>query len=263
MQLANQEAQRFNHEYIGTEHILLGLVKEDSGIPVKLLKGADIDPREVRLEIERIVKAGPNKVTMGKLPQTARARHVIEYAIQEARELKNNCVGQEHLFLGLLKEREGVAAQVLQHLGMTWERARAMLVEMQAKAPTATEAEKVSPPGSFVWTHVSRQKSLCPSAKALLYDGAKENPQWPDLAVMGESILLAIAQERGLDLSKINVQMALVEAFLAGVGLNFKEWKLSYEQSSAAAEEPKPKDLPEPGIILPDKGEAGSSPTQH
>ena len=112
MQLANQEAQRFNHEYIGTEHILLGLVKEGSGVGANVLKNLGVDLRKVRLEVEKLVKSGPEMVTMGKLPQTPRAKRVIEYAIEEARNLNHNYVGTEHLLLGLLRERDGVAAAV-------------------------------------------------------------------------------------------------------------------------------------------------------
>ena len=118
MQLANQEAQRFNHEYIGTEHILLGLVKEGSGVAANVLKNLDVDLRKIRIEVEKIVQTGPDMVTMGKLPQTPRAKKVIEYAMEEARNLNHNYVGTEHLLLGLLREQEGVAAQVLMNLGM-------------------------------------------------------------------------------------------------------------------------------------------------
>src|SRR5215471_11164774 len=118
MALANQEAQRFNHEYIGTEHILLGLVKEGSGVGANVLRNLDVDLRKVRLEVEKLVKAGPEMVTMGKLPQTPRAKKVIEYAIEEARNLNHNYVGTEHLLLGLLREHDGVAAQVLMNLGV-------------------------------------------------------------------------------------------------------------------------------------------------
>lgn len=124
MQLANQEAQRFNHEYIGTEHILLGLVKEGSGVAANVLKNLDVDLRKIRLEVEKIVQAGPDMVTMGKLPQTPRAKKVIEYAIEEARNLNHNYVGTEHLLLGLLREQEGVAAQVLMNLGLKLEDVR-------------------------------------------------------------------------------------------------------------------------------------------
>ena len=124
MALANQEAQRFNHEYIGTEHILLGLVKEGSGVGANVLKNLDVDLRKVRLEVEKLVKSGPDMVTMGKLPQTPRAKKVIEYAIEEARSLNHNYVGTEHLLLGLLREHEGVAAQVLMNLGLKLEEVR-------------------------------------------------------------------------------------------------------------------------------------------
>src|SRR6516162_6804974 len=124
MALANQEAQRFNHEYIGTEHILLGLVKEGSGVGANVLKNLDVDLRKVRLEVEKLVKAGPEMVNMGKLPQTPRAKKVIEYAIEEARNLNHNYVGTEHLLLGLLREHDGVAAQVLMNLSLKLEEVR-------------------------------------------------------------------------------------------------------------------------------------------
>ena len=124
MALANQEAQRFNHEYIGTEHVLLGLVKEGSGVGANVLKNLDVDLRRVRLEVEKLVKSGPDMVTMGKLPQTPRAKKVIEYSIEEARNLNHNYVGTEHLLLGLLREHEGVAAQVLMNLGLKLDEVR-------------------------------------------------------------------------------------------------------------------------------------------
>ena len=124
MALANQEAQRFNHEYIGTEHVLLGLVKEGSGVGATVLKNLEVDIKKLRLEVEKLVKSGPDMVTMGKLPQTPRAKKVIEYAIEEARSLNHNYVGTEHILLGLLRESEGIAAQVLMNLGLKLEEVR-------------------------------------------------------------------------------------------------------------------------------------------
>ena len=124
MALANQEAQRFNHEYIGTEHLLLGLVKEGSGVGANVLKNLGVDLRKVRMEVEKLVKAGPDMVTMGKLPQTPRAKKVVEYSIEEARNLNHNYVGTEHILLGLLREQDGVAAQVLMNLGLNLEEVR-------------------------------------------------------------------------------------------------------------------------------------------
>jgi ATP-dependent Clp protease ATP-binding subunit ClpC len=146
MALANQEAQRFNHEYIGTEHILLGLVKEGSGVGANVLKNLDVDLRKVRLEVEKLVKSGPDMVTMGKLPQTPRAKKVIEYAIEEARNLNHNYVGTEHLLLGLLREHDGVAAQVLMNLGLKLEEVREEVLNLlgagvESEEPQQTEKQ--------------------------------------------------------------------------------------------------------------------------
>ncbi|MFQ5501325.1 MAG: ATP-dependent Clp protease ATP-binding subunit [Phycisphaerae bacterium] len=140
MALANQEAQRFNHEYIGTEHILLGLVKEGSGVGANVLKNLEVDLRKVRLEVEKLVKSGPDMVTMGKLPQTPRAKKVIEYAIEEARNLNHNYVGTEHLLLGLLREQDGVAAQVLMNLGIKLEEVREEVLNLLGAGVEPEEA---------------------------------------------------------------------------------------------------------------------------
>jgi ATP-dependent Clp protease ATP-binding subunit ClpC len=148
MALANQEAQRFNHEYIGTEHILLGLVKEGSGVGANVLKNLDVDLRKVRLEVEKLVKAGPEMVTMGKLPQTPRAKKVIEYAIEEARNLNHNYVGTEHLLLGLLREHDGVAAQVLRNLGLKLEEVREEVLNLLGASSEGDEAAAGGPLGA-------------------------------------------------------------------------------------------------------------------
>ena len=143
MALANQEAQRFNHEYIGTEHILLGLVKEGSGVGANVLKNLDVDLRKVRLEVEKLVKSGPETVTMGKLPQTPRAKKVIEYAIEEARNLNHNYVGTEHLLLGLLREQDGVAAQVLMNLNLRLEDVREEVLNLLGASEESEEVGSV------------------------------------------------------------------------------------------------------------------------
>jgi len=148
MALANQEAQRFNHEYIGTEHILLGLVKEGSGVGANVLKNLDVDLRKVRLEVEKLVKSGPDMVTMGKLPQTPRAKKVIEYAIEEARNLNHNYVGTEHLLLGLLREHDGVAAQVLMNLGLKLEEVREEVLNLLGASNENDESGSVGPSAS-------------------------------------------------------------------------------------------------------------------
>jgi ATP-dependent Clp protease ATP-binding subunit ClpC len=147
MQLANQEAQRFNHEYIGTEHMLLALVKESHGVAANVLKNLDIDLRKVRLEVEKIVQSGPDRVTMGKLPQTPRAKKVIEYSIEEAHNLNHNYVGTEHLLLGLLREQEGIAAQVLMNLGLDLEDVREEVLNLLGHSPERTDVWAGQRPG--------------------------------------------------------------------------------------------------------------------
>ncbi len=163
MALANQEAQRFNHEYIGTEHILLGLVKEGSGVGANVLKNLDIDLRKVRLEVEKLVKSGPDMVTMGKLPQTPRAKKVIEYAIEEARNLNHNYVGTEHLLLGLLREHDGVAAQVLMNLGLKLEEVREEVLNLLGAGVESEEATEQLEPAGEPGATPRRGKSKTPA----------------------------------------------------------------------------------------------------
>ena len=148
MQLANQEAQRFNHEYIGTEHVLLGLIKEGTGVAANVLKNLDVDLRKIRLEVEKLVQSGPDMVTMGKLPQTPRAKKVIEYSMEEARNLNHNYVGTEHILLGLLREQEGVAAQVLMNLGLKLEDVREEVLNLLGHGGEATEGSERNPAGA-------------------------------------------------------------------------------------------------------------------
>ena len=166
MALANQEAQRFNHEYIGTEHILLGLVKEGSGVGANVLKNLDVDIKKLRLEVEKLVKSGPDMVTMGKLPHTPRAKKVIEYAIEEARSLNHNYIGTEHLLLGLLRETEGVAAQVLMGMGLKLEDIRQEVLNILGAGVDNGSSEmpslgmKLDPSSS---KHSPQQKSRTPA----------------------------------------------------------------------------------------------------
>ena len=143
MMLANQEAQRFNHEYIGTEHLLLGLIKEGSGIAAHVLEQFDIDLRKVRLEVEKLIQQGPDMVTMGKLPHTPRVKKVVEYSMEEARLLNDNHVGTEHLLLGLLRESEGVAAQVLVNLGLQLDEVRMAVKDLLGHKGPSEEVKEL------------------------------------------------------------------------------------------------------------------------
>ncbi len=130
MQLARSEAMRFNHEYIGTEHILLGLIQEGSGVAANVLKNLGLDLSKIRHEVEKTVKAGPNMVTIGQLPFTPRAKKVLEFGVEEATALGHNYIGTEHLLLGLLRETGGKAAQVLLNLGVRLQEVREEVLEL-------------------------------------------------------------------------------------------------------------------------------------
>ena len=135
MNLARQEAQRFNHEYLGTEHILLGLVQEGSGVAANVLRNMQVDLAKIRTEVEKLVKTGPSMVTMGQLPFTPRAKKVLELSMEEAGNLGHNYIGTEHLLLGLIKENEGIAAKVLTNLGVKLEDVREEVLEFLGAEP--------------------------------------------------------------------------------------------------------------------------------
>jgi ATP-dependent Clp protease ATP-binding subunit ClpC len=122
--LAQEEAQRFNHNYIGTEHLLLGLVREGDGVAAKVLSNLGVELTKVRSAVEFIIGRGEQTVR-GEIGLTPRAKKVIELAVDEARRLNHNYIGTEHLLLGLVREGEGIAASVLESLGVNLERVRA------------------------------------------------------------------------------------------------------------------------------------------
>ncbi|MGE4619570.1 MAG: ATP-dependent Clp protease ATP-binding subunit [Planctomycetota bacterium] len=130
MALARKEAQRFSHDFIGTEHILLGLVQEGSGVAANVLKNLDVDSGKIRAEIERQVQSGHSIVHMGQLPFTPRAKRVLELCQEAAKELSHNYIGTEHLLLGLIREEQGVAATVLKDLGLQLEDVRNEVLEI-------------------------------------------------------------------------------------------------------------------------------------
>jgi len=147
MALAQEAAKRFNHEHVSTEHILLGLVNEGSGIGATVLSRLEIDLRTIRSEVGVLIRVKPDIVTMGKLPETPRAKKVIEFAIEEARNMNGHYVGTEHLLLGLLREHDGVAAQVLMNLGLKLEEVRQEVLNLlgagQADQPNPESEELV------------------------------------------------------------------------------------------------------------------------
>ena len=141
LQMAREEAARLHHEYVGTEHILLGLIREGEGVAAAVLQNLNVDLEEIQQKIEETVKKGKAAAAAGPdLPYTSRAKKVLELAMTEARELNHSYVGTEHLLLGLLREEKGIAAQVLTDAGVNLEQSRAETLrllgsDMPASAP--------------------------------------------------------------------------------------------------------------------------------
>jgi ATP-dependent Clp protease ATP-binding subunit ClpC len=129
LSLAQEEAQRFQHNYIGTEHLLLGLVREGEGVAAKVLISLGVDLEMVRKKVEEIIGRG-DRVVLGEIGLTPRAKKVIELAVDEARLLNHHYIGTEHLLLGLLREGDGIGASVLESFGLSLQEVRAKTLQI-------------------------------------------------------------------------------------------------------------------------------------
>ncbi len=130
---AKEEAERRNNDYLGTEHLLLALLREEESVPVNILKKMGLSIDEIRYEIERNLPAGSNLITFSEIPFTPRAKKVLELAIEEARLLGHNFIGSEHLLLGLIREDEGIAGKILRNLGANLLGARQLTINLAVK----------------------------------------------------------------------------------------------------------------------------------
>jgi ATP-dependent Clp protease ATP-binding subunit ClpC len=149
LQMAREEAARLHHEYVGTEHILLGLIREGEGVAAAVLSNLSVDLEVIQQKIEETVKKGKAPAAAGPpdLPYTSRAKKVLELAMNEARELNHSYVGTEHLLLGLLREEKGIAAQVLTDEGVNLEQARAETLRLLGgDVPQTPKASSAAPP---------------------------------------------------------------------------------------------------------------------
>ena len=158
--LAQEEAQRFNHNYIGTEHLLLGLVREGDGVAAKVLANLGVELSKVRSAVEFIIGRG-DRAVLGEIGLTPRAKKVIELAVDEARRLNHHYIGTEHVLLGLVREGEGIAAGVLESLGVNLERVRA--------ETTRVLSQTAPPPGTATAT-ATRQATRTPTIDQLGID---------------------------------------------------------------------------------------------
>jgi ATP-dependent Clp protease ATP-binding subunit ClpA len=155
MLLAEREALRFGHEFIGTEHVLLGLITEGSGVAANVLLLMGLDHRKIRHAVETLTRYVPGgEQIMGRLPLTPRTKKAIEYAHEEARRLKHTYVGTEHLLLGLVREGEGIAAQALTDLGLKLEDVRETVLNLlghnNTREAAVAPAVIVEPSGNAV-----------------------------------------------------------------------------------------------------------------
>jgi len=147
LSLAQEEAQRFQHNYIGTEHLLLGLVREGEGVAAKVLSNLGVELNKVRSAVEFIIGRG-DRIVLGEIGLTPRAKKVIELAVDEARRLNHHYIGTEHLLLGLVREGEGIAAGVLESLGVNLEKVRTQTIQVlsQSGAPHERDAKHSKTP---------------------------------------------------------------------------------------------------------------------
>ncbi|MEL7523836.1 MAG: Clp protease N-terminal domain-containing protein, partial [Cyanobacteria bacterium J06553_1] len=127
--LAQEEARRLGHNFVGTEQILLGLIGEGTGVAAKVLKSMGVNLKDARIEVEKIIGRGSGFVAV-EIPFTPRAKRVLELSLEEARQLGHNYIGTEHLLLGLIREGEGVAARVLENLGVDLSKVRTQVIRM-------------------------------------------------------------------------------------------------------------------------------------
>ena len=146
LSLAQEEAQRFQHNYIGTEHLLLGLVREGEGVAAKVLRNLGVELQIVRDSVEFIIGRG-DRIVLGEIGLTPRAKKVIELAVDEARRMNHHYIGTEHLLLGLLREGDGIGTGVLESLGVNLEKARRETLAVLSGSSSALRATPVpSPP---------------------------------------------------------------------------------------------------------------------
>ncbi|MEA3328680.1 MAG: ATP-dependent Clp protease ATP-binding subunit [Candidatus Omnitrophota bacterium] len=142
--LAKEEARRFNHDYIGTEHILLGLIKEGEGVAAAVLQNLGLNLQTLRLGVEKLVQPGPSTIVSGDIPFTPKAKRALELAMDEARRLGHNYIGTEHLLLGLIKEGEGVASHILLNQGLDLDKVRQEIMRLLG---SATPKANMAAPG--------------------------------------------------------------------------------------------------------------------
>jgi ATP-dependent Clp protease ATP-binding subunit ClpA len=184
MGLSRQEAQRLGSEFIGTEHILLGILQEGDSLAARVLRSFQVDYKSVRLQIEKIVTPSePPKFTLGQIPFSPHSKRAIELAAEAAVELRHDVIGAEHLLIGLVEETEGIAAKALANLGLRLDDVRGKVLE----------ALQLPDPGAAVF----QEASWSVRTRLVVQEAAGEVRMMRSPTVEPEHLLLAILAEKG------------------------------------------------------------------
>jgi ATP-dependent Clp protease ATP-binding subunit ClpA len=228
--VAVHEAGRLNHNFVGTEHLLLGLISLEEGVAFDVLQRLGLVPETIHLEVEHLVGRGPHQIILGRVPYTPRAKKVLALAMKEARALDHSYIGTEHLLLGLLLEGDGVAARVLHNSGINIEEARqTVLMLLDPKLnPPATELNAQDrfkltwkdPVETSVWSEIvplEVKSSLTPRSAQVLALARKEARQFGHSFVdtghlllgligLGQGIGFNLLNQRGVELEKARAE---------------------------------------------------------
>jgi ATP-dependent Clp protease ATP-binding subunit ClpA len=213
MQLANQEAQRLNHDYIGTEHILLGFIKEGAGVAANVLKNLGVDLSNLRTEVQKFAHTAEGGA-LGRLPQTPAAKKVIDFAIEEALHLSHNYVGTEHLLLGLLRESDSAAAHVLRNHGLMLEKVREEVLNLLGHNLEMNEPNLL--------TTALSAPLVTPAVRGIMERAKEEARKLGNDYVGPEHVLLALCQADGESDSQLLKMLGLNYQHVFDLALSFR-----------------------------------------
>jgi ATP-dependent Clp protease ATP-binding subunit ClpA len=210
LSLAQEEAQRFQHNYIGTEHLLLGLVREGEGVAAKVLNNLGVDLNKVRTTVEFIIGRG-DRIVLGEIGLTPRAKKVIELAVDEARRLNHHYIGTEHLLLGLVREGEGIASGVLESLGVNLEMVRTQTIMVLSHAegtPAEGGTEKPVPHQTEAFRKVIQLAQE--EAQHFQHDHVGTEHLLLGLLREGDGIAAKVLSDLGVELDKLRIATELI-----------------------------------------------------
>src|SRR5258708_15073911 len=210
LSLAQEEAQRFQHNYIGTEHLLRGLVREGEGVAAKVLNNLGVDLNKVRSTVEFIIGRG-DRIVLGEIGLTPRAKKVIELAVDEARRLDHHYIGTEHLLLGLVREGEGIASGVLESLGVNLERVRTQTIMVLSHAegtPAEGSTEKAAPQPTEAFGKVIQLAQE--EAQHFQHDHVGTEHLLLGLLREGDGIAAKVLSNLGVELDKLRMAVELI-----------------------------------------------------